>query len=60
MADKIVEIPNIGQVAFPATMSDDEIIRAIQSLQAPAAAPAMPPDTMARQAGLAVRKADAT
>jgi hypothetical protein len=55
MADKIVEIPNIGQVAFPATMSDYEIIRAIQSLQAPAAAPAMPPDTMARQAGLAVR-----
>jgi hypothetical protein len=55
MADKIVEIPNIGQVAFPATMSDDEIIRAIQSLQAPATAPAMPPDTMARQAGLAVR-----
>jgi hypothetical protein len=55
MADKIVEIPNIGQVAFPATMSDDEIIRAIQSLQAPAAAPAIPPDTMARQAGLAVR-----
>jgi hypothetical protein len=55
MADKIVEIPNIGQVAFPATMSDDEIIRAIQSLQAPAAAPAMPPDTLARQAGLAVR-----
>lgn len=57
MADKIVEIPNIGPVAFPATMTDDEIIRAIQSLQAPAAAPApaMPPDTMARQAGLAVR-----
>jgi len=55
MADKIVEIPNIGPVAFPATMSDDEIIRAIQSLQAPAAAPAPPPDTMARQAGLAVR-----
>jgi hypothetical protein len=55
MADKIVEIPNIGQVAFPATMSDDEIIRAIQSLQAPAAAPVMPPDTMARQAGLSVR-----
>ena len=57
MADKIVEIPNIGQVAFPSTMTDDEIIRAIQSLQAPAAtpAPAMPQDTMARQAGLAVR-----
>lgn len=57
MADKIVEIPNIGPVAFPATMTDDEIIRAIQSLQAPAAAPApaAPPDTLARQAGLAVR-----
>ena len=57
MADKIVEIPNIGPVAFPSTMTDDEIIRAIQSLQAPAAAPApaMPPDTLGRQAGLAVR-----
>lgn len=55
MADKIVDIPNIGQVAFPATMKDDEIIRAIQSLQTPAAAPAAPPDTLGRQAGLAVR-----
>jgi hypothetical protein len=59
MADKIVEIPNIGQVAFPATMTDDEIIRAIGNLMgggdAAAPAPVMPPDTMARQAGLAVR-----
>ena len=39
MADKIVQIPNIGPVAFPASMKDDEIIKAIQSLQAPAAAP---------------------
>lgn len=37
MADKIVEVPNIGRVSFPSTMTDDEIIRAIQSLQAPAA-----------------------
>jgi hypothetical protein len=38
MADKIVEIPNIGPVAFPASMKDDEIIKAIQALQAPAPA----------------------
>ncbi len=40
MADKIVDIPNIGQVAFPASMTDADIIKAIQALQAPAAAPA--------------------
>lgn len=42
MADKIVQIPNIGQVAFPEGMSDAEIIKAIQTLQVPAptAAPA--------------------
>lgn len=39
MADKIVEIPNIGSVSFPEGMSDAEIIKAIQALQAPAAAP---------------------
>lgn len=63
MADKIVEIPNIGPVAFPATMTDDEIIRAIGNLMggaetpAPALAPtpAMPPDTLGRQMGLSVR-----
>lgn len=38
MADKIVEIPNIGSVSFPEGMSDAEIIKAIQALQAPAAA----------------------
>lgn len=51
MADKIVEIPNVGPVAFPAAMSDDEIIRAIQAMQTPAAAPV----SMGREAGLAVR-----
>jgi len=60
MADKIVQIPNIGPVAFPSSMSDDEILKAIGNILGgdetpPAAAPAMPPDTMARQAGLAVR-----
>jgi len=42
MADKIVDIPNIGQVAFPEGMTDADIIKAIQALQAPAAAPAAP------------------
>lgn len=51
MADKIVQIPNVGPVAFPASMTDEEIIKAIQGLQAPAAAP----DTIGRQVGLAVR-----
>ena len=62
MADKIVEIPNIGQVAFPSTMTDEEILKAIGNIlggdetpPAAAAAPAMPPDTMGRQVGLAVR-----
>lgn len=40
MADKIVEIPNIGPVSFPESMTDEQIIKAIQSLQVPAAAPA--------------------
>lgn len=42
MADKIVDIPNIGQVAFPEGMTDADIIKAIQALQAPVAAPAAP------------------
>jgi hypothetical protein len=46
MADKIVQIPNIGPVKFPDSMSDDEILKAIGNLlegstaPAPAAAPA--------------------
>jgi len=43
MADKIVEIPNIGPVSFPESMTDEQIIKAIQSLQAPAAAPITAP-----------------
>jgi len=39
MADKIVQIPNIGPVAFPEGMSDADIIKAIQTLQVPATAP---------------------
>jgi hypothetical protein len=43
MADKIVQIPNIGPVSFPESMTDEQIIKAIQSLQAPAAAPITAP-----------------
>lgn len=46
MDDKIVNIPNIGQVAFPSAMSDDEIIKAIQSLSAQAAPAAAVPAAM--------------
>jgi hypothetical protein len=45
MADKIVQIPNIGPVSFPESMTDEQIIKAIQSLQAPAAAPVAPAPT---------------
>jgi len=43
MANKIVDIPNIGQVAFPDNMTDEQIIKAIQSLQTQAAAPVIAP-----------------
>jgi hypothetical protein len=53
MADKIVEVPNIGPVAFPSAMTDEEILKAIGDLLGGDGA--QQPDTMARQAGLAVR-----
>jgi hypothetical protein len=51
MADKIVEIPNIGPVAFPSAMTDEDILKAIGTL----IGGTQEPDTMARQAGLSVR-----
>lgn len=56
MADRIVEVPNVGPVAFPATMTDEQIIQAIQNLSVPAPAPvpSMTED-LKRQAGLSVR-----
>jgi hypothetical protein len=52
MADKIVEVPNIGRVAFPSAMTDEEILKAIGDLLSGGA---QAPDTLSRQAGLAVR-----
>lgn len=43
MADKIVQVPNVGPVAFPDTMTDEQIVQAIRNLQGapqPAATPA--------------------
>ena len=34
MADRIIQVPNIGPVAFPDTMTDEQIIAAIQNLSA--------------------------
>lgn len=35
MADKIIEVPGVGNIAFPATMSDSDIGTEIQKLSAP-------------------------
>lgn len=47
MADKIVQVPNIGPVAFPATMTDEQIIQAIRNLQS--APQAVAPQAVAPQ-----------
>lgn len=39
MADKIVQVPNIGPVVFPATMTDEQILQAIRNLQGAPQAP---------------------
>jgi hypothetical protein len=51
MADRIVQVPNIGPVLFPDTMSDEQIVKAIQNLAggsapAPAAVPPAQPTTV--------------
>jgi hypothetical protein len=44
MADRIIQVPNIGPVAFPDTMTDQQIIQAIQNIagKAPTPAPVAP------------------
>jgi hypothetical protein len=48
MADKIVQIPNIGPVTFPENMTDEQIIKAIQSLQSSSATPKAPESFQAK------------
>ena len=55
MADRIVQVPNIGPVLFPDTMTDEQIIKAIQNLSgksvaATPAAPAQPTTVMGKLA----------
>jgi hypothetical protein len=49
MADRVVQVPNIGPVLFPDTMSDEQIVKAIQNLagaSAPAPVPPAQPTTV--------------
>lgn len=49
MADRIIQVPNIGPVAFPDTMTDEQIIQAIKNLsgtKAPAQVPPARPTTV--------------
>jgi len=59
MDDIIVEIPGVGQVAFPASMSEQEINTAAARLYAESQPPAQPPvtDQVVRQLGLTGRAA---
>lgn len=59
MADKIVEIPGVGRVAFPESMSNEEIAQAIQRdilKQPPKEKPRSFGKELGRQAGLAGRQ----
>jgi hypothetical protein len=47
MADQIIDVPNIGQIKFPASMSDAEIVAAIQKMSQPQS---MSASDVARQA----------
>lgn len=59
MDDVIVEIPGVGQVAFPASMSEQDINTAAARLYAESQQPAQPPvtDQIVRQLGLTGRAA---
>ena len=43
MADRIVQVPNIGPVLFPDTMTDEQIIKAIQNLSGKSTSAAQAP-----------------
>lgn len=50
-----VNVIGVGRVGFPDDMTKEEIAEVLRTMPPPAAAPAMPPDTLARQIGLATR-----
>ena len=50
-----VNVIGVGRVGFPDEMTKEEIAEVLRTMPPPAAAPAMPPDTLGRQVGLATR-----
>jgi hypothetical protein len=52
---KYVNVIGVGPVGFPDDMTMEQITEILKTMPLPTAAPAMPPDTLGRQAGLAVR-----
>lgn len=50
-----VNVIGVGRVGFPDDMTKEEIAEVLRTMPPPAAAPAMPPDTLGRQIGLATR-----
>ena len=52
---KYVNVIGVGPVGFPDDMTMEQITEILKTMPLPTAAPAMPPDTLGRQAGLATR-----
>jgi hypothetical protein len=50
-----VNVIGVGRVGFPDDMTKEEIAEVLRTMPPPAAAPAMPPDTLGRQIGMATR-----
>lgn len=50
-----VNVIGVGRVGFPDDMTKEEIAEVLRTMPPPTAAPAMPPDTLGRQVGLATR-----
>jgi hypothetical protein len=52
---KYVNVIGVGPVGFPDDMTMEQITEILKTMPLPTAAPAMPPDTLGRQVGMAVR-----
>jgi hypothetical protein len=50
-----VNVIGVGRVGFPDDMTKEEIAEVLRTMPPPAAAPAMPPDTLGREMGLSAR-----
>jgi hypothetical protein len=52
---KYVNVIGVGPVGFPDDMTMEQITEILKTMPPPTAAPAMPPDTLGRQVGMATR-----